>query len=157
MWLNFQFYFLSSLLLETFDKVYERDVIVWQRRGERGRKMASRAPSDLVTKKNTISAVWQYFGFWANEKGEPGNTDESICKLCNKKVTARDGNTSNLRTHLQINHPLTAARMHLAPSSLSATVSTPPADTGAGPTTTKSTATYTQPTMMGNLVSQQNV
>ena len=72
MWLNFQFYFHSSLLLETFDKVYERDVIMWKHGGERGRKMASRAPSDLVPKKNTTSAGWQYFGFRANKKGEPG-------------------------------------------------------------------------------------
>ncbi|XP_047229374.1 E3 SUMO-protein ligase ZBED1-like [Girardinichthys multiradiatus] len=112
--------------------------------------MASRAPYELVAKKNTTSAVWQYFGFLANEKGEPVNTDEAICKLCDKNVTARDGNTSNLRTHLRVNHPLTAARMHLAPSSISATVSTPPADTDAGPKpTTKSTATYTQSTIIG--------
>ena len=111
--------------------------------------MAGRAPGDLVSKKNTTSAVWEYFGFQANEKGEPVNTDEAICKLCYKKVTARDANTSNLRTHLRVNHPLTAARMNLAPSSLSATVSRPPTDTDAGPTTTKSTASYTQPTIMG--------
>lgn len=105
--------------------------------------MASRAPSDLVSKKNTTSAVWQYFGFRPNEKGEAVNMDEAICKLCNKKVTARDGNTSNLRSHIRNHHPLTAARMD--PSSLSATVSTPP---DAGPTTSRSTAS-TQPTIMG--------
>ena len=111
--------------------------------------MVSHAPSDLVSKKNTTSAVWQYFGFQPNEKGEAVNIDEAICKLCDKKVTTRDGYTSNLRTHLRINHPLTAARMHLASSSLSATVSTPCADTDAGPTTTRSTASYTQPTVPG--------
>jgi len=47
----------------------------------------------LVPKKNTTSAVWQYFGLRANEKGEPVNTDEAICKLCNKKVTAREMET----------------------------------------------------------------
>ena len=132
------------------------------RRGERrtgrekGRKMAGRAPGDLVSKKNTTSAVWEYFGFQANEKGEPVNTDEAICKLCYKKVTARDAITSNLRTHLRVNHPLTAARMNLAPSSLSATVSRPPTDTDAGPTTTKSTASYTQATIMGPSPKQQS-
>ena len=121
------------------------------RRQERQRegKMASHAPSDLVTKKNTTSAVWHYCGFRPNEKGEAANTDGAICKLCDKKVTARDGNTSNLRTHLWINHLLTAAKMHLAPSSLSASVSTPHADTAAGPTTSRSTASYTQPTIIG--------
>ncbi len=105
--------------------------------------MTSRASSDLVLKKNTTSAVWQYFGFRPNEKGEAVNTDEAICKLCNKKVTARDGNTSNLRLHIRNHHPLTAARMD--PSSLSATVSAPP---DAGPTTSRSTAS-TQQTIMG--------
>ena len=70
------------------------------RRREREEKMADPARSDLVSKKKTTSAVWEYFGFQANQKGEPVNTDEAICKLCNKKVIARDGNTSNLRTHL---------------------------------------------------------
>ncbi len=105
--------------------------------------MPSSAPSDLVSKKNTTSAVWQYFGFRPNEKGEAVNTDEAICKLCNKKVTVRDGNTSNLRSHIRNHHPLTAVRMD--PSSLSATVSTPP---DAGPTTSRSTAS-TQPAIMG--------
>lgn len=66
-------------------------------------------------------------------------------------MITRDGNTSNLSSHLRFNHPLTAAKMHWAPSSLSETVSTPPADADAGPTTTKSTATYTQLTVMGGL------
>ena len=39
------------------------------------------------------------------------NTDEAICKLCNKKMTARDGNTLNLRAHIRNHHPLTAAWM----------------------------------------------
>ena len=111
--------------------------------------MVSRTPSDLVSKKNTTSAVWQYFRFRPNEKEEAANTDKAICKLCNKKVTARDGNTSYLRTHLRINHPLTAVRMQLAPSSLNATVSTPPTDTDAGPVTTRSTVGYTQLAIMG--------
>lgn len=104
--------------------------------------MASGAPCDLVSKKNTTAAVWEYFGFRPNEKGEVVNTEDAICKLCYKKVIARDGNTSNLRSHLRIHHPLTAARMD---QSVSATVST---STGAGATTSRSTA-ITQPTIMG--------
>ena len=49
--------------------------------------MAGRAPGDLVSKKNTTSAVWEYFGFQANEKGEPVNTDEAICKLQSQPPT----------------------------------------------------------------------
>ena len=106
-------------------------VIVWQHGGERE-----------VLKKNFCSLTVFLLG-------EVVNIDKAICKLCNKKVMTRDGNTFNLRMHLRNNHPLTAARKHLAPGSLSATVSTPPADTDAGPTTTWSTASYTQLAIMG--------
>lgn len=60
-----------------------------------------------------------------------------------KIVIARDGNTSNLRTHIRINHPLTAARMDLDPPN---PISTPPAESDAEAT---ATTTYTQPTIMG--------
>ncbi len=109
--------------------------------------MASRALSELVPKKNTTSTIWQHFSFRPNDRGEPENVDKAVCKLCMKTVTARDGNTSNLRAHLRIHHPLTAARLNLAPSSTSATVSTPPSEADA--TTARPTTTYTQPTIMG--------
>ncbi len=117
-----------------------RDSVEEKERGGERRRVAHQV---TWSRKRTTSAVWQYFGFRPNEKGEAVNTDEAICKLCNKKVTARDENTSNLRSHIRNHHPLTAARMD--PSSLSATVSTPP---DAGPTTSRSTAS-TQPTIMG--------
>lgn len=98
---------------------------------------------DLVSKKTSTSAIWQHFGFRPNDKGEPVNTDEAVCKICMKIVIARDGNTSNLRTHIRINHPLTAARMDLDPPN---PISTPPAESDAEAT---ATTTYTQPTIMG--------
>lgn len=49
--------------------------------------------------------VWIYFGFKADERGRPLNSDEAICRLCRKIVLAK-GNTTNLRSHLKRRHPV---------------------------------------------------
>ena len=41
---------------------------------------------DLVSKRNTTSAVWQYFGFIPDEEGRPKDDDKPVCKLCRKTV-----------------------------------------------------------------------
>ncbi len=40
----------------------------------------------LIPKPNVTSSVWEHFGFQPNEKGEPANLDEPICKICGKRV-----------------------------------------------------------------------
>lgn len=48
--------------------------------------------------------MWMYFGLKADEKGQPLNTGEAICRLCRKIVLAKGGNTTNLRSHLTRRH-----------------------------------------------------
>ena len=66
---------------------------------------------DLILPKTKTKPVWQHFGFEKNDKGEPKNLDEPICKICLKKVPAKGGNTSNLYAHLQKYHAAIAAKM----------------------------------------------
>ncbi len=53
---------------------------------------------DLVGKPNVTSPIWKHFGFVPNEKGEPINLDEAICRLCGKKLSVKRANTSNLQS-----------------------------------------------------------
>ena len=59
----------------------------------------------LVAKQKTIAPVWKHFGFEADEKGKPQSPDRSKCHVCQQKVAAKDGNTSNLYSHLKNRHP----------------------------------------------------
>ncbi len=65
----------------------------------------------LIPKPNVTSPVWEHFSFQPNEKGEPANLDEPICKICGKKVRVTRGNTSNLRCHLANCHPAIEAQL----------------------------------------------
>lgn len=59
---------------------------------------------DLITKPRSKSIVWLYFGLKADEKGQPLNSGEAVCRLCRKIVLAKGGNTTNLRSHLRRRH-----------------------------------------------------
>ncbi|KAM9857662.1 uncharacterized protein ACBR49_001273 [Aulostomus maculatus] len=59
---------------------------------------------DLISKPRSKSTVWLYFGLKADEKGQPLNSGEAICRLCRKIVLAKGGNTTNLRSHLRRRH-----------------------------------------------------
>ncbi|KAJ8354691.1 hypothetical protein SKAU_G00222580 [Synaphobranchus kaupii] len=78
--------------------------------------MANVDAESLVSKKGTNSPIWQSFGFVGDENGKPIDTDNPICKLCMRSVSARGGNTSNLRTHLIKNHPHYASVLQSAAS-----------------------------------------
>lgn len=69
----------------------------------------------LVSKPNVTSPLWEHFGFQPNEKGEPANLNEAICKICGKTVQVKRGNTSNLRAHLTSYHPAIEARLPAPP------------------------------------------
>ena len=58
----------------------------------------------LISKKNTKSLVWKYFGFTPGEDGRPTNYCNPKCKLCFKEVSAKFSNTSNLLKHLRLHH-----------------------------------------------------
>ena len=76
-------------------------------RSESGTSDSATSDSDgLVSKsRGTKSAVWIYFGFEADEEGRPKVQDAVICRLCEKSVSAKGGNTSNLLSHLKVHHP----------------------------------------------------
>ena len=59
----------------------------------------------LVSKQNTISFVWQHFGFRPDDSGRPREEDRPICKICSKMVISKGGNSSNLLLHICIKHP----------------------------------------------------
>ncbi len=60
---------------------------------------------DLVSKPQSSAPVWEHFGFKPNERGEPINVNEPVCRLCLKTVATKRGNTNNLKSHLKHNHP----------------------------------------------------
>ncbi|XP_036964875.1 uncharacterized protein LOC119025416 isoform X3 [Acanthopagrus latus] len=59
---------------------------------------------DLISKPRGKSIVWLYFGLKADDKGQPLNSGEAVCRLCRKIVLAKGGNTTNLRSHLRRRH-----------------------------------------------------
>ena len=60
---------------------------------------------ELVAKQKTIAPVWKYFGFEADEKGKSRSSDHPKCCVCQQEVAAKDGNTSDLYSHLKNRHP----------------------------------------------------
>ena len=58
----------------------------------------------LVAKPRSTSIVWKYFGYEADDRGKPQTTDRPICRLCQIEVLAKDGNTTNLYSHLKSKH-----------------------------------------------------
>ncbi|XP_035377165.1 uncharacterized protein LOC113592278 isoform X1 [Electrophorus electricus] len=53
------------------------------------------------------SAVWKYFGYPRDTEGSVKCDGFPICKLCQKKVSAKGGNTTNMFTHLRDYHRTT--------------------------------------------------
>ena len=56
---------------------------------------------NLVKKKGTTSYVWNFFGI---KKDDDIDKDSAICRICQKLILARGGNTSNLSSHLRNHH-----------------------------------------------------
>lgn len=59
---------------------------------------------DIVSKPNTTAAIWAHFEFKSTVKGQLINLDEAICRICERKIFVKLANTSNLRSHLRMNH-----------------------------------------------------
>ncbi len=57
-----------------------------------------------MSKPGTKSLIWQYFGVKKGSSGEAIDDGTGICRSCRKVVAAKNGNTSNLLTHLRIHH-----------------------------------------------------
>ena len=59
----------------------------------------------IVDKPGTKSEIWRYFGLHADKDGKPVNNGTAVCRICNRDVLAKAGNTSNLISHLCLKHP----------------------------------------------------
>ena len=70
-------------------------------------KMADSMVVRIVQKAKTTSSIWNYFGLKADDNDVPihEELEKPVCKLCNKSVSAKRSNTTNLHTHLKDNHP----------------------------------------------------
>ena len=67
--------------------------------------------SPLLPKPNGKSKHWNYFGLRADEEGKAIDDGKVVCKLCRVTVVARNGNTSNLKSHLRYNHKAVHSQM----------------------------------------------
>ena len=70
----------------------------------------------LVPKANTKSMIWTYFGC-LKVNGKIKDPDNPKCQICwekkvSKSISCKDGNTSNLFSHLCYHHPKEFAKVH---------------------------------------------
>ncbi len=72
----------------------------------RAKRRDASCDMELVSKPNATAAVWEHFGFKPNDRGEPLNLSEPVCRICFKTVSTKTGNTTNMHMHLKHNHPL---------------------------------------------------
>lgn len=54
--------------------------------------------------KRRNSPVWKYFGFIKNSEGDLKEDGFPLCKMCHRRVAAKDGTTSNMLNHLRRHH-----------------------------------------------------
>ena len=58
----------------------------------------------LIDKPGSKSIAWNYFALEADTEGKVKNAEKAVCRKCNKRVAAKNGNTSNLIAHLRTHH-----------------------------------------------------
>ena len=61
---------------------------------------AEAEPTKWISKKNSTSVIWQYFGFEATDEHQK----QVMCQTCRVKVATSAGNTTNLHRHLRVHH-----------------------------------------------------
>ena len=72
---------------------------------------------DALGKKiNSRSVIWNYFGLKLDDKGyiRKDLEDRPVCRTCKRSILVKNGNTSNLFTHLRDHH----ARLYAEATSL---------------------------------------
>ena len=60
---------------------------------------------ELVAKRKTIAPVWKHLDSKLDEKGKLQSPDRPKCRMCQQEVGVKDGNTSNLYSHLKNQDP----------------------------------------------------
>ena len=59
---------------------------------------------ELITKPGSKSVLWGFFGLEISSNGDIVDKDRAICRTCYRKVSSKNGNTSNLLAHLRTSH-----------------------------------------------------
>ena len=73
--------------------------------GDDGKDASSSNDNKLIEKQKPKSVVWSFFGYKPNGNGKPMDESKPVCKICCGEVAVKDGNTSNLFSHLKHRHP----------------------------------------------------
>ncbi|XP_058266017.1 uncharacterized protein LOC131365993 isoform X1 [Hemibagrus wyckioides] len=68
--------------------------------------------------KRRNSPVWKYFGFIKSTEGELKEDGFPLCKMCHRRVAAKDGTTSNMLNHLRRHHQAEYEEVKLANETL---------------------------------------
>ena len=58
----------------------------------------------LVEKNGTKSLIWNHFGLLSDQEGKRMQPENPVCRICHNCVRAKNGNTSNLLSHLRNKH-----------------------------------------------------
>ena len=67
--------------------------------------------AELITKPGTKAPVWEYFGLEKDKNRTVIDDGRVVCRARRRKVLARNGNTSNLSSHLRANHAKLSAQL----------------------------------------------
>ncbi|KAM9444824.1 uncharacterized protein Hap1MRO34_023872 isoform 2-T2 [Clarias gariepinus] len=78
--------------------------------------------------KRRNSPVWKYFGFIRDTEGDLKEDGFPLCKMCHRRVAAKDGTTSNMLNHLRRHHPAEYEEVKLANETLPPSRSEEPND-----------------------------
>ena len=98
---------------------FRRPIAVW---GGTAHDMLHKMEAILVSKTTAISPIWKFFGFKPNEKGEPKDVNQTICRLCRRMIPVKDSQTTKLHGNLRVHHP--ADHASLAPRAVASAVAT---------------------------------
>ena len=79
-----------------------------------------------MAKSGTKSIVWDYFGFECGRDGKVIDDGRATCRICRRRAMAKQGNTSNLLSHLRNYH----SKLYLEVKAAMAKGSKPPPPTG---------------------------
>ena len=86
----------------------------------------SASEDEFLPKPGTKSDLWKYFGLKKDLNGKAAVKDGLVyCKICRRKVLAKNGNASNLKAHLKNNHKHIHSQLQQRISKVDTTATTP--------------------------------
>ncbi len=86
----------------------------------------SASEDEFLPKPGTKIDLWKYFGLKKDLNGKAAVKDRLVyCKICRRKVLAKNGNTSNFKVHLKNNHKHIHSQLQQRISKVDTTVTSP--------------------------------